>query len=200
MTCIKFRLSNSLFFLWLTLTFPWEFNFNDSFWTLEEYVRCWILCALGAMVRKLISLICSDICQSKWYRNALIGVPDDKTNSEKRLLRQTLHVRLKNVKTDQGYHAKSNFSRIPAIFKEPLQLNSPKAKWRLFNTATIRCDGFATVFTFDDVMPPADHYSICDLYFWWFRRDSLHVTPQASSTIRHNIEIFRVMLSNLMFR
>ena len=48
-------------------------------------------------------------------------------------------------------------------------------------------------------MPPADRFSICGLYFWWFRRDSLHVTPQASSTIRHNIEIFRVMLSNLMF-
>ena len=34
---------------------------------------------------------------------------------------------------------------------------------------------------------------------WWFRRDSLHVSPQASATIRHNIEIFHVMLSNLMF-
>ena len=41
--------------------------------------------------------------------------------------------------------------------------------------------------------------SICGLCFWWFRRDSFHVTPQASSTIRHTIEIFRVMLSNLMF-
>ena len=29
-----------------------------------------------------------------------------------------------------------------------------------------------------------DRCSICGLYFWWFRRDSLHVTPQASSTIR----------------
>ena len=27
-------------------------------------------------------------------------------------------------------------------------------KWRLFKTATTPCDGFATVFTFDDVMPP----------------------------------------------
>ena len=33
---------------------------------------------------------------------------------------------------------------------------------------------------------------------WWFRQDSLYVTPRASSTIRHNIEIFHVMLSNLM--
>ena len=41
---------------------------------------------------------------------------------------------------------------------------------------------------------PADRCSICGLNFWWF-----HVTPQASSTIRHTIEIFRVMLSNLMF-
>ena len=47
------------------------------------------VCALDAMVRKLISLICFDIFQSKRYRNALIGVPDDKTNSEKRLLWQT---------------------------------------------------------------------------------------------------------------
>ena len=47
---------------------------------------------------------------------------------------------------------------------------------------------------------PADRCSICGLYFWWFQRDSLHVTPQASSAIRHNIEIFRVILSNLMFR
>ena len=45
---------------------------------------------------------------------------------------------------------------------------------------------------------PVDLCSICGLSFWWFRRDSLHVTPQASSTIRHNFEIFHVMLSNLM--
>ena len=37
------------------------------------------------------------------------------------------------------------------------------------------------------------------LYFWWFPRDSLRVTPQASLTIRHNIEIFHVILSNLIF-
>ena len=47
---------------------------------------------------------------------------------------------------------------------------------------------------------PADHCSIGGLYFWWFRRDSLHVTPHTSSTIRHTIEIFRVLLSNIMFR
>ena len=35
--------------------------------------------------------------------------------------------------------------------------------------------------------------------FWWFRRDSPHVTPQTSSTIRHNIEIFHEMLSDLLF-
>ena len=52
---------------------------------------------------KLISVICFDIFQLKWYRNALIGEPDDKTNSEKKSLWQTLHVWLKNVKTDQGY-------------------------------------------------------------------------------------------------
>ena len=47
--------------------------------------------------------------------------------------------------------------------------------------------------------PPADRRSLCSLYFWRFRRDNLHVTPQSSSTIRHNIEIFHVMLTNLVF-
>ena len=133
MTCIKCRLSSSLFFLWLTLTFQWEFNFNGSLNIAGVREMLNFVCALDAMVRKLISLICFDIFQSKRYRNALIGVPDDKTNSEKRLIWPTPHVWLKNVKTDQRYqfylpwrprHTKSNFSRIPAIFKEPLQLNS----------------------------------------------------------------------------
>ena len=103
MTCIKCQLSSSLFFLRLTLTFQWESNFNGSLNIGGVREKLNIVCALDAMVRKLISLICFDIFQSKWYRNALIGMPDDKTNSEKRLLWQTLHVWLKNVKTDQGY-------------------------------------------------------------------------------------------------
>ena len=89
MTCIKCQLSSSLFFLRLTLTFQWESNFNGSLNIGGVREKLNIVCALDAMVRKLISLICFDICQSKWYRNALIGVPDDKTNSEKRLLWQT---------------------------------------------------------------------------------------------------------------
>ena len=97
MTCIKCRLSSSLFFLWLTLTFQWEFNFNGSLNIGGVREKLNFVCALDAMVGKLISLICFDIFQSKWYRNALIGMPDDKTNSEKRLLWQTLHVWLKNV-------------------------------------------------------------------------------------------------------
>ena len=68
---------SSLF--WLALTFQREFNFNGSFnITGILYVRsgilCELLCAeLDAMVRKLTSLICFDIFQSKWYRNALIA-------------------------------------------------------------------------------------------------------------------------------
>ena len=89
MTCIKCRLSSSLFFLWLTLTFQWEFNFNGSLNIAGVREMLNFVCALDAKVRKLISLICFDIFQSKRYRNALIGVPDDKTNSEKRLLWQT---------------------------------------------------------------------------------------------------------------
>ena len=45
--------------------------------------------------------------------------------------------------------------------------------------------------------PSADRCSIWGLYFWWFRRDCLHVTPYASSTIPHSIEIFHVVLSKL---
>ena len=103
MTCIKCQLSSSLFFLRLTLTFQWESNFNGSLNIGGVREKLNIVCALDAMVRKLISLICFDIFQSKWYRNALIGMPDDKTNSEKRLLWQTQHFWLTNVKTDQGY-------------------------------------------------------------------------------------------------
>ena len=68
--------------------------------------------------------------------------------------------------------------------------------------ATTPCDGFATVLTFDDVMPPSKSLFYLRLYFWWFRRDSLHVTPQASSTIRKiscNAKQLNVQLERLMF-
>ena len=83
MTCIKCRLSSSLFFLWLTLTFQWEFNFNGSLNIGGVREKLNIVCALDAMVRKLISLICFDIFQWKWYRNALIDVPNDKPTRKK---------------------------------------------------------------------------------------------------------------------
>ncbi len=74
MTCIKCQLSSSLFFLRLTLTFQWESNFNGSLNIGGVREKLNIVCALDAMVSKLISLICFDIFRSKWYRNALIGV------------------------------------------------------------------------------------------------------------------------------
>ena len=77
-----------------------------------------------------------------------------------------------------------------------------KAKWRLFVIATTPCDGFATVLTFDDVMPPSKSLFYLRLYFWWFLRDSLHVTPQASSTIRKiscNAKQLNAQLERLMF-
>ena len=83
LTCIKCRLSSSLFFFDSRLLFN-ESSTSTALWTLEEYVRSWIFCVL-------------------WTLNALIGMLDDKTNSEKRLLWQTQHVWLTNVKTDQGY-------------------------------------------------------------------------------------------------
>ena len=77
MKCIKCRLSSSFLFS------DSRFLFNESLTStalsiLQEYVRSWILCVplcaeLDAMVRKLTSLICFDIFQSKWYRNALIA-------------------------------------------------------------------------------------------------------------------------------
>ena len=85
MTWIKCRLSSSIFFFFgVTLTFQWEFNFKDSLNIAGVGEKLDFVCTLDAMVRKLISLICFDIFQSKWYRNALIGVPDDKSNSKKK--------------------------------------------------------------------------------------------------------------------
>ena len=66
----------------------------------------------------------------------------------------------------------------------------------LFKTATTPCDGFATVFTFDDVMPPADRCSIRGLYFCWFRRHCLYVR----CTIRHYAELFDATLHRLCVR
>ena len=86
MTWIKCRLSSSIFFFFgVTLTFQWEFNFKDSLNIAGLGEKLDFVCTLDAMVRKLISLICFDIFQSKWYRNALIGVPDDKSNSKKKV-------------------------------------------------------------------------------------------------------------------
>ena len=72
------------------------------------------------------------------------------------------------------------------------------------NTATTPCDGFATVFTFDDVMPPSRSLSICGLYFWWFRRDSLHATSKLDDSPQHrniscNAKQFNVQIQRLMF-
>ena len=77
MTCIKCRLSSSLPFSDSRLLFN-ESLTSMALSILQEYVRSGILCVLlcaelDAMVRKLTSLICFDIFQSKWYRNALIA-------------------------------------------------------------------------------------------------------------------------------
>ena len=100
MTWIKCRLSSSIFFFFgVTLTFQWEFNFKDSL----DFV-----CTLDAMVRKLISLICFDIFQSKWYRNALIGVPDDKSNSKKKVVIGKRHM------FDKRFHERQRINAISA--------------------------------------------------------------------------------------
>ena len=81
---------------------------------------------------KLIFLICFDIFQSKWHRNALIantifGTPMhfyitsiEKCQNRLRISvflpwRPTLHTKA---------HTKSNFSPTPVMLKEPLNLNS----------------------------------------------------------------------------
>ena len=122
------------FLLWLTLIFQWGFNCIGSLNIAGVREKLDFVCALDAMIRKLISMMCFDIFQSKWYRNTLICEPDDKTTSRRRLLWQTLHVWLKNVKTDQRYqfyllqrprHTQNPTSYVfLQMFKEPLQLNS----------------------------------------------------------------------------
>ena len=85
-----------------------------------------------------------------------------------------------------------------------------KAKRRPFNTATTPCDSFAAVFTFDDVMPPADRCSICGLYFWWFRRDALAAVTTKNTRMSYRSantkrlkdqlqEQFNVQIERLMF-
>ena len=81
-----------------------------------------------------------------------------------------------------------------------------KAKWRLFNTATTPWDGFVVVFTFDDVMPPADRCSICSLYVRCtirnyaepFHAKLHHICVR--STILHYTEPFHATLHRLCVR
>ena len=63
-----------------------------------------------------------------------------------------------------------------------------------------------TVFTFDDVMPLADHCSICSLHFWW--RDVKAISPKPTSkhddspqhrNISCNAKEFNVQIERLMF-
>ena len=42
------------------------------------YLKCFIVLS-SIMKGKLKAFLCFDIFQSKWYQNALIGVPDDKS-------------------------------------------------------------------------------------------------------------------------
>ena len=103
---------------------------------------------------------------------------------------------------DRRFHERQRINAISAGKRKKEKLLYCKAKWRLFMIATTPCDGFATVMTFDDVMPPSKSLFYFRLYFWWFRRDSLHVTPQASSTIRKiscNAKQLNVQLERLMF-
>ena len=108
---------------------------------------------------------------------------------------------------DRRFHERQRINAISAGKRKKEKLTELallycKAKWRLFMIATTPCDGFATVLTFDDVMSPSKSLFYLRLYFWWFWRDSLHVTPQASSTIRKiscNAKQLNVQLERLMF-
>ena len=46
--------------------------------------------------------------------------------------------------------------------------------------------------------PSADRCTICGFVFWWFRRDSLHITPQHRN-ISWNAKQFIAQLERLMF-
>ena len=96
------------FFFGVTLTFQWEFNFKDSLNIAGVGEKLDFVCTLDAMVRKLISLICFDIFQSKWYRNALIGVPDDKSNSKKKVVIGKRHM------FDKRFHERQRINAISA--------------------------------------------------------------------------------------
>ena len=80
-------------------------------------------------------LLCQNVFLLILWQTCLIkeGMHVLKTNSERKFLWQTLHVWLKNVKQIKDIsfltmaskaHTKSDFSRTPPMFKEPLKLNS----------------------------------------------------------------------------
>ena len=73
-----------------------------------------------------------------------------------------------------------------------------KAKWRLFNTATTPCDSFATVFTFDDVMP--SNRSLFHLRFVLLvvSASKLDDSPQHRN-VSCNAKQFNVQIERLMF-
>ena len=81
-----------------------------------------------------------------------------------------------------------------------------KAKWRLFNTATIPCGGLAPISTFDDVMPSSRSLFHLGLVFLVVsaRYPSRHATsklddPPQQRNISCNAKQFNVELERLMF-
>ena len=47
--------------------------------------------------------------------------------------------------------------------------------------------------------PPKDRCSICGLYFWWFRRDSLHAISNLHDSSQHRNISCNVQIERLMF-
>ena len=139
---------SSLF--WLALTFQWEFKFSGSFKITgvgENWILCMPLCAeLDAMVRKLISLVCFDIFQSKWYQSALIGVPKIvfaikafRCHFDWKMSKQIKNISFDIFQSKWYRNALIGVPKVVFAVKAPTRANchKPTLRWAILRNATL---------------------------------------------------------------
>ena len=95
--------------------------------------------------------------------------------------------------------------KIEEKFTEKLRIGSAlrQGKVKTLQHSDYTCNGFASIFTFDDVMSPSRSLFHLRFVFWWFR-PSHHATRKLDDSPQHrniscNVKQFNVQLELLMF-
>ena len=95
--------------------------------------------------------------------------------------------------------------KIEEKFTEKLRIGSAlrQGKVKTLQHSDYTCNGFAPIFTFDDVMSPSRSPFHLRFVFWWFR-PSHHATRKLDDSPQHrniscNVKQFNVQLELLMF-